>query len=146
MKNSILNIFAFVMIANVISTGCKTSENKLRKSERNLISANKDLEIANKEYLTDLESYRKEVIEDIAINDRSIFDLKKVINEQSADVRSAYKKNIDELERKNLEMKNVINEYQAEGEEKWKVFKAKFSHDMDKIGEALKNIEAKNIK
>ena len=81
MKNSILNLVAFAMVASVISIGCKTSASKLKKAEKNVVSANKNLKAANKEYLADLENYRKEVAEEIAINDRSIADLKKIINE-----------------------------------------------------------------
>ena len=69
------------MVASVISIGCKTSASKLKKAEKNVVSANKNLKAANKEYLADLENYRKEVAEEIAINDRSIADLKKIINE-----------------------------------------------------------------
>lgn len=146
MKNSILNLVTFVMIAGVITAGCSSSAGRVKKAEKNVASANKDLKAANREYQADLENYRKEVTEDIAANDRSIADLKETINEQSSDVRAAYKKEIDDLEKKNQEMKKKISEYQDDGEDKWNAFKLELSHDMEALGKAFKNIGVKNIR
>ncbi len=39
-----------------------------------------------------------------------------------------------------------MNDYKAEGKEKWEIFKAEFSHDMDGIGKTFKDVTVKNVK
>ncbi len=145
MKNSILNLVAFAMISGAISAGCTTSANRVKKAEKNVASANKDLDDANREYLADVEKYRKEAEGEIEANDRRITELKAEVKDQSEDARDAYKKQIDGLEQKNREMKKKINEYKADGKGRWEIFKSEFSHDMDALGRAFKDITVKNL-
>ena len=55
-------------------------------------------------------------------------------------------KKIDELEQKNSELKKRLDDYKADGKEKWEKFKAEFSHDMDELGKAFKDLTVKNVK
>ncbi len=146
MKNSILNLVTFVMIAGVITAGCSSSAGRVKKAEKNVTSANKDLEDANREYLADVENYRKEATGNIEANDRRIAELKTAIDDKNDDAREAYKKQIDDLEQKNRDMKKKIREYKADGKGRWEIFKSEFSHDMEALGQAFKDIAVKNVK
>ena len=47
-------------------------------------------------------------------------------------------KRIAELEQKNDKIKTKLDDYQAESEEKWETFKAKFSNALDVLVKGLK--------
>ena len=39
-----------------------------------------------------------------------------------------------------------MDEYNQEGKENWEKFKTEFSHDMDELGKAFKDLTVKNTK
>ncbi len=43
-------------------------------------------------------------------------------------------------------MKKKMENYKEEGKDKWEIFKAEFSHDMDELGKAFKDLTVKNVK
>jgi len=57
-----------------------------------------------------------------------------------------YKIKVDELEQKNSDLKKQMDDYKAEGKEKWEKFKTEFGHDMDELGNAFKDFTVKNVK
>jgi len=96
-------------------------------------------------YLADIENYRLETAKRIAANEQAIAEFNAGIEHEKKAVRAEHKKKIAELEQKNREMKKKLADYKAEGKEKWEIFKAEFSHDMDNLGKAFKNITVKNV-
>jgi chromosome segregation ATPase len=146
MRKSILAFAACTFITGAIFTSCNTPAKKVENAQGNVIEANKDLDQANKEYLADIENYRKETANRIAANDQTIVELKAKIEHQKKAVRAEYRKKIAELEQKNSEMKKKMESYKEEGKDKWEVFKAEFNHDMDELGKAFKDLTVKNVK
>ena len=65
MKKTILATAASVFIAGVILTSCHTAAEKVENAQNNVKEAKKELDSANKEYLADIENYRKETAEKI---------------------------------------------------------------------------------
>ena len=145
MKKSILAMAAFTCIAGAILTSCNTSAERVENAQENVIQANKDLDQANQEYLADIENYRVETASRIAANEQAIADFNAGLEHEKKAVRAEHKKRIAELEQKNREMKKKLEEYKAEGKENWEIFKAEFSHDMDELGKAFKNVTVKNV-
>ncbi len=43
-------------------------------------------------------------------------------------------------------MKIKMDNYKEDGKEKWEAFKSEFSHDMDELGSALKDLTVNNVK
>ena len=145
MKKSILALAACTFIAGAILTSCNTPAEKVENAQENVIQANKDLDQANQVYLADIENYRLETAKRIAANEQAIAEFNAGIEHEKKAVRAEHKKKIAELEQKNREMKKKLADYKAEGKEKWEIFKAEFSHDMDNLGKAFKNITVKNV-
>jgi hypothetical protein len=50
------------------------------------------------------------------------------------------------LEKQNSDLKMRLENYKEEGKEKWEIFKTKFTHDMEVMGDALKNLTVKKGK
>ena len=146
MKKSILNLAASAFITGSILTSCSTPAQKVENAQNNVTEANLDLNKANEEYLADIEKYRKETADKIAANNLSISDFNARIEREKNEVKADSKKKIAVLEQKNSDIKKRMEDYQADGKEKWELFKAEFSHDMNELGIALKDLGVENVK
>lgn len=149
MKKSILTLAAAVLIAGAIVTSCNTPAQKVENAKDNVTEAQEVLDKANQEYLqeylADIESYRKEAAEKIAANDRSIAEFNARIENEKKEAQANYRKRIADLEQKNSDMKKKMDDYKAEGKEKWDKFKEEFSRDMEEVGKAFKDFAVKNV-
>lgn len=122
---------AFVML--LITIGCENSAQKLAKAEENVDDAEKDLQLAEEEYLADIENYRVFTAEKIASNEKSIAEFNARILKEKKEVNAEYREKIRELETKNSDMKMKINDYNAEGKDNWERFKNDFARDLDAL-------------
>ncbi len=147
MKNlkSFQGITPFLM-AILISTSCNSPAAKVEKAEDNVMEANQQLDEANKEYMAEVENYRKETSEKISSNDQRILELKANIANQKKEVRADYQKKIAALEQKNQELRKKMDDYKADSKDNWEAFKKEFNHDMEELGNAFKDLTVKNVK
>jgi hypothetical protein len=146
MKTIIKSLSVFAALSTAVVTSCNSPEQKVENAQDNVTQANKDLDTANKEYLADIESYRKQTAERIAANQKSSDEFNAQIESDKKDAREEYKKKIDVLEQKNTDMKKTMDDYKADGKEKWETFKKEFSQSMDNLGQAFKNLTSKDPK
>lgn len=131
--------------ASTISCTNSTSE-KLEKAKDNSVEAQEDLNKANSDYLADVENYRKISSERIIANEKSIAEFNQRTSNEKAEAKLEYKKKIAELEKKNSDMKKRLDDYKADGKDKWQDFKTEFNHDMDELGMAFRDLTVKNTK
>jgi len=146
MKKSILALAACAVISGAMMTGCNSSAEKVVNAQENVDQANKDLELANKEYQKDVARYRQETAEKIAANNASIIEFNARVAHEKKAARADYKKKIAVLEQKNSDMKLRMDNYKENGKDKWLIFKAEFTHDMDEMGKAFKDLAVNNVK
>ena len=125
-------------------TSCDNAAQKVVKAEENVVDAEKDLQMAEEEYLADVEQYKLLSAEKIAANDRSIAEFNARIEQEKKEVRADYKAKIKSLEIKNSDMKKKMDEYRVEGKDKWELFKTEFGKDMDELGESISNFGKKD--
>ena len=146
MKKSILVFTSVTLLSGMVFLGCESSSEKVDTAEQAVTDANNELEQANQEYLADIENYRTETSSKIEANNQSIADFNLRIAKEKKEVKEDYKKKIAELESKNSDMKKKMDEYKADGKEKWEAFKTEFSHDMDELGKAFTDLTINNTK
>ena len=146
MKKSIFIFSSCLLLSVTIFTSCSTPAEKVEKAENNVVQANNELDTANKVYLADVASFKKENEEKIEANNKSIAEFNQRIADQKATAKADYKIKIAELEKKNTDMKKKMDDYKEDGKDNWTKFKAEFSHDMDELGKAFKNLTVKNVK
>jgi hypothetical protein len=146
MKKSTLAMALGTLLAGTFFTGCTSSSGKVEDAQKNVIQANKDLDQANKEYLADMENYRQETATRIAANEQAIAEYNAGLAHEKKAVRAEHKKRIAELEQRNHNLKMRLEDYKEDGKENWEKFKAEFSHDMDELGKAFKDLTVKNVK
>lgn len=128
---------------------CNSAQNKqeqVEKDREKVTDAKNELNKAQDDYQADLEKFRLDVDQRIANNETRIHELRDSITYVGKPSREERRKRIDELEQKNRDMKRRLNEYKADGNEKWQSFKREFNHDMDELGHALRDIGKNNVK
>ena len=129
-----------VMITSTIVISCSTPSEKVESAESELNSANAELDKANKAYLLEVETYKQEMASKVRANEKSIAEFKKrkMLDKQLA--KDAYQKRLDELESKNTDIKRQIDNYQADGKEKWELFKTNMGEAMDSFTKAFTDL------
>lgn len=142
-----LTISAFMLAA--VFMGCNTPEEKVEKAKENVEEANAKLDKAQKEleeHKVQVEKYRQEIVEQLAANRRRIVELRADVDNAQKGTKEALTKQVNELEERNDAMEKRLIEFNEVGKEQWENFKTEFSHDMDDLGQALRNFSVKNAK
>lgn len=133
-----LAVSFLITISAIIS--CNTPDEKVVKAEKNVKEANRKLDVANANYLNDIEVYRTETGKRIAENTQSIADFNTRIANQKQSAKEKYERTIAELSQKNTDMKKRLEEYTADGNEKWQIFKNEFTAEMYDLGNSLRTV------
>ncbi len=142
----ILAATTIILVGATITSCTSTPAEKVSNAQKEVTQATKDLEAANKAYLADIETYRKETADKVTANDKAIADFKVRIETQKQSAKGTYQKQIMELEQKNTDMKKKMDDYKVDTKEKWEAFKSEFSHDMEDLGNAFKGLTVKSTK
>lgn len=146
MYKSILVAAVSVIATGAITTSCNSSAENVKEKREEIKDAKHDLKVAKEEYIEDVNNYKKDKAENILENEKIIADLKVKYELEKKNSKNAYGTQIAELEMKNAEMKIKMNSYQPSGQENWIKFKREFSHDMDELGRAFKDLTVNNSK
>jgi hypothetical protein len=142
-----ITYLTIVAIATVLSaTSCKSDKDKLDEATSQVVEAGDDLKEANDDYLLEVEKYKLETADKIIQNDKSIAEFNARVKTEKKETRDQYIKDIAVLEAKNSDLKMKMEVYQADSKENWDKFKIEFSHDMDELGKAFKDLTVKNVK
>lgn len=137
-------IAAMVLIAVATFTRCNTPNQKLENAKENVDQAKEDLGKAKLEYLAEIENFRKETAERMVSNEQRIAELKADIAKEKYETRVLNEKKVAELEKKNRDMKKRMDEFSEDGMDNWTSFKTEFNHDMEELGNALKDFFTHN--
>jgi hypothetical protein len=96
--------------------------------------------------LEEIKDYRKVTADNIAANEQIIADFKVRIENEKKEAKADYLTKINALEVKNSDMRMRMDNYKEDGKDNWETFKTEFSHDMDELGKAFKDLTVKNVK
>ncbi len=139
--------YILVMVLSLATiTSCSSSAEKVNESKNNVEQAQQDLEKAKADYENQYNTFKAESDVKITANEKLIIDLKKYTKNKQKETKIAYEKSIADLEAKNQVMKDKMSNYKDEGNDKWEAFKLEFNHDMDNLGDAIKDLSKNNTK
>lgn len=147
MKKIIFSIPVFLLMTGLFIAGCSTPAEKAEKAEGKVDDAKQDL---NKAQLDAAAADKKaadaaawnlfkaETELKITNNEARIADIKMQIKKSGKKASLLYSNKIDSLEVHNKNFKARLAGYDS-GQTNWESFKNEFSHDMDRLGDALKS-------
>ncbi len=135
-------------LANVL-TSCHQSssssidnkEDKLLKAKEEVIEAKQDLNQALKD---SIRMFKMDAQAMIAENNRKIDEFKEKIANDKRSARVKYEAKIKDLEGLNKDLQKRLDEFNEENGDKWASFKREFNHDMDEVGNSLRDLTVDN--
>lgn len=152
MKKTILNLALTTFIAGTVLVGCKDATKKEEAAQDKVENAKADLNDA-KEELSDArraateqewKAFKDSTNATIAQNEVRIAQMKADLKKTGKSLDEEYAKRIQDLEDKNKEIKSKVEMYKNDTTSDWESFKKEYKHDMDDLGQSLKNFTVKN--
>ena len=141
-------------LTGLLIIGCKSNTEKNEEAVENVNDANANLKDVQDEAIddaskkaTDVEwqTYNNEMLSTISTNEDRITDLKKALNKPGNKFDANYSKNINLLQKRNLDLKIRIENYENNKTD-WESFKRQFNSDMDEFGKEFDDFIVKNKK
>ncbi len=136
MRKSIL-VLAFTV--GTILVSCHTPAITTDNTQSTGTDTSKVSNKSTQAYIADIDKYRVQIADSVDVNEQCISTCIAKISKNDRETRERYKKRIDALEQKNSNMKRDMEEYQADGKEKWEKFKTDFNHNMSDLGKSIRH-------
>lgn len=146
MKKILYTILLAVFTGGTLFTSCNSSGEKVDAAKANIESAEIDLIKAKEAYYKEYNELKYESDKKIAENAERISELRKNKKKMEKDAEVEYEKTINDLERRNDVLKAKIESYKDDSKDAWESFKREFSHDMEELGQSLKDLTQNNVK
>lgn len=143
---------ALLILAMAVFSGCQSSSEKVDNAKENVADAKEELKEVQQEVNADAvkvanaaewQAFKNESEEMIRKNEIRITELKVKMKKPGTTFDAAYAKNIEALEQKNKNLKIRIGDYEN-NQSDWEAFKREFNHDMEELGQALKDLTVNN--
>ena len=153
MKTLVINFFVSLLIlAAAILGGCQSSAEKVDAAKENVDEAEEELQEVKAEAQADAikvanaeewRVFKSDAEIKIKENEVRIGELKVKMKKSGKTFDAMYEKNIIALEEKNKDLKTRIASYET-NQSDWDAFTREFNHDMDELGQALKDLTVNN--
>ena len=129
MKIKILTLGICCLIG--LNTEAQSSTNrKMNNARKNLSEAKTDLKKAKSDSIAEYKEFRKESMNKIVDNEKKIAEMKKKQKVENKESQTKYDERINLIERKNISLQRRVDEYKADGNTNWAVFKKEFNEEM----------------
>jgi len=153
MKKTIITIaVACMLIAGSVFTGCKSAAQKeadaqseVQDAQEDLNEAQNDANVEEQKVATAEEwsAFKSEADLKIKSNEVRIAELTVKMNKPGELLDPLYKKRIQTLEQQNNDLRARMDAYDKNKSD-WETFKREFNHDLDELGQALKDVTVDN--
>ena len=141
-------------LSGLAITSCKSNTEKNEEAVENVNDANANLKDVQEEATIDAskkatdaewQTYKTEMLASINDNEIRIAELKKAFNKPGTRFDANYSKTIDALQKRNLDLKVRIENYEN-NQTDWESFKREFNSDISGLGKAFDDFTVKNKK
>jgi F0F1-type ATP synthase membrane subunit b/b' len=150
MKKTFLILAVSGFMVGTMLTACKTPNKNIESAKDHMESAKDQVKEATQDVDQSLKEsirqFKKESQETISNNEKRIAEFKVKMENGGKATRAKYEKQVAELEQKNRDLKRKLDSFEDNEQDKWDSFKREFSHDMDALGQSLKDLTIDNTK
>ena len=124
----------------------QNSESGISEARKDVIESEKEVNEATEAYNTEVKNYKLDQEKTFIDNEEKIADLKERRTDVNTGKRTKYDEKINELENKNNTLREKIDNTGYESKERWESFKSEFNHDMNALGESVKDLFKDNVR
>jgi len=147
MKKTFFYIASAMIITGTVFTSCQSNVKKVENAKENVQDAKQELKEAQRELSSEYPEYRTKAELTIDDNKQRIAELREKLNKPGkATFDEMRKKRIDELEKRNNDLRIKLYGYENERYTDWDAFKSEINTDVESIGTALKDLGKENSK
>jgi uncharacterized protein YcfL len=153
MKKTIIKNATSLFLMALLLVSCSSSAQKGDKEQEKIIEAEKkaaaadaELENARQEYLIELSKFRDETSLKVERNNQMISDLKKQAVSEKQTINSESEARIQQLEKRNSELKDRLDKFDDTNQGDWERFKAELNRDFNDLGESISNFFTRSNK
>mgnify|MGYP001558199855 CR=1 FL=1 len=146
MKKTILKFAVTTCIMVMSLTSFAQQDKNAEKERKNVAEAQKKLGEARADSEADYTTFKKNAETKVSEIQGKIDEVKAKMSKESKEVKKKYNKQVLALEKKMDALKKKIGKISDTKTEKWVSFKHEFTHDMDELGHAIKDIGVDNKK
>jgi hypothetical protein len=150
MKTFILKTVITASIIGFFMTSCNNSptakENDLDQAEQEVIDAQAELKQAEKDSISNFNTYKESIQLKLDENEGIIKDLKMKISTKAKAERDIDQVEINKLESRNEELQLKIDNYQLGTEQRWALFKVELNNELDELGKSISRMAERNHK
>jgi Mg2+ and Co2+ transporter CorA len=143
-----VKFIATAVCLTFLLVACQKPEQKVEDAKDKVANANQDLKEATREARTAWQeawlTFKGDNDSEIGDNERRIIELRKEVSKLHKRYRANYSVRIDELERRNNDLRDRVNNYKDEGDVKWEEFKKETKRNMDDLTLSINKITIKN--
>lgn len=153
MKKTIFSLaIATTFMAGTVFTSCQSSDQKDGDDDGMMNRTEKDAQVMHNDDNSDMptmvtadewQTFKLESELQINNNEIRIKELKEKMNKPGTILDPLYAKKIENLEKKNQDLKIKLEAYET-NQSNWEKFKREFNHDMDELGKAFKDLTVNN--
>ncbi len=129
MKTKLL-ILGICLFIEINSQAQSSTNRKMKTARKNLSEAKSDLKKAKSDSIAEYKEFRKESMNKIVDNEKKIAEMKKKQKVENKENQAKYDERINLIERKNISLQRRVDEYKADGNTNWAVFKKEFNEEM----------------
>ncbi len=141
MKKTFFYAAFAVILTGSVFTSCQSNVKKVENAKENVQDAKQELRKAQRELSSEYPEYRTNAVSKIDDNKQRIAELREQLNKPGkAPLDEMRKKRIDELEKRNNDLRNKLYGYENERSTDWDAFKSEINTDVESIGTALKDL------
>ena len=144
MKKHTLSYLVFHLLVFILTACSATKAEDVDKAAEKVEDAELNLDKANKQYAKEVASYRAAMESDLINNKLRIAKLKEEKTDAKEEALVIRNEKIAALQKRNDELESRMMQYRGDNKENWKEFKREFSHDMDELGKAFKDLGKDN--
>jgi len=149
MKKLVLSLAVVVFLAGTVSTSFGQVPDKqsviarenLKEQKKDVLVAKQDLQVAQKDSISDYQKLTNESQVKFKDNEKSIADLRASIAKSNSKKQASDQKKVSLLENKNNSMKKELADYKVLGQTDFATFRTDFNRDMDKLAKELKDFK-----
>ena len=149
MKKLVLSLAVVAFLAGTISTSfgqvpdkqsVKAREN-LKEEKKDVVVAKQDLNVAQKDSVSEYQNLTKESDIKFKSNEKSIADLRAAITKNNSKEQATDQKKVSLLEDKNNSLRKELADYKVLGETQFTAFKSEYNRDQDQLAKELKDFK-----
>lgn len=147
MKKIFFAATIIIFLTTITIVSCKPASKEEKEATEKAQDANQELINAKKAATAEeWEAFKNSGDSIILKNEERIAKLKLKMKNTGKSIDAKYEKNIEVLEQKNEDLKIKMKTYQNDADADWQSFKREFNHDIDEIGQSLKDLTVDNKK